>query len=221
MTKRNEICPCGSGKKYKKCCMVLTPKDKWVERALQIGEVWPNNEILVNTYFGVFDYSIKKQWRGACHAVSSILYILLKEQGINCVLSLGFVKTSAFEFPFSHSWLTIDEHIFDIGLYRSNPGFNGNVLFVETSPPIFKGYNLSSNKPTDVSFGVTTDRKNKDQNFKLLSKMTIGQYMDGWKAHKNGLWGEAVEVAKSLNIELEVIDLKTKYSHERFTVSNF
>lgn len=109
-------------KKYKKCCInkILNEKGLWKQRALILGSQYPYNEKLVNTIFAVFDHSVKEAWRGACHGVSSILYILLKEQGIDCCLQLRFVKADSVPFSFCHSWITIDGDTFDVGLYHSN-----------------------------------------------------------------------------------------------------
>lgn len=207
MVGRNDPCPCGSGKKYKKCCVNknLTGIGLWKERALTIS----SEERLVNTFFTVFDHSVKKSWRGACHGLSSILYILLKEQDVNCQLHLGFVKADAVPFSFCHSWITIDGEVFDIGLYRSNPPVVSPNMYVEVSPPIFKGINLETNEPTPIDFDVTTERV--DRIYEQLSRMTLGDYMKGWPDHKDGFWGEIVEIAKKLNIHMNIQELQMKY----------
>jgi hypothetical protein len=217
MVNRNDLCPCGSGKKFKKCCInkALNPMEFWKERALVLGTQYPNNEKLVNTFFAIFDYSLQKNWRGACHGVSSILFILLKEQGIDCKLQLGFVKAPAISFPFCHSWITIEGEVLDIGLYRSNPPI-AHDSYIEVSPPIFKGTDLQTNNPTLISFGITSNRESSDRNYQLLSQMTLGDYMKGWPLHKEGLWGETVEIAKRLNLPVNVQELKAKYANESY-----
>ncbi|WP_182102707.1 YecA family protein [Niallia taxi] len=211
MIGRNDPCPCGSGKKYKKCCINknLDQNGLWKERALSISSHNTYQEQLVNTFFGVFDYSIKKSWRGACHGLSSILYILLKEQGINCELKLGFVKSEMVPFPFCHSWITIDEKVYDIGLYRSNPPVQSPNMYVEVSSPIFNGIDLETNNPTPIAFGVTTERV--DRIYEQLSRMTLGEYLKGWPLHKDGFWGELVEIAAKLGIVVNVMELQEKY----------
>lgn len=208
MVSRNDSCPCGSEKKYKKSCMnkKLDQKGFWKQCALEIGFQYPYNKQLVNTFFAVFEHSVKKAWRGACHGVSSILYILLKEQGINCQLRLGFVKADAINFPFCHSWITIDGEVFDIGLYRSNPNPLSNMMYKEVSPPIFKGVNLETNQPTPISFDVITERV--DRIHEQLSRMTMGDYMKGWPLHKDGFWGEIVEIAEKLDITVDINELQ-------------
>lgn len=212
MVGRNDPCPCGSSKKYKKCCINKNLEEKSLcrKRALVIGAHYPFNYKLVNTFFAVFNHSVKEGWRGACHGVSSIIYILLKEQGINCHLQLGFVKADSVPFAFCHSWITIEGEIFDIGLYRSNPSLFSQNDFLEVSPPIFKGVNLEANQPTQINFDVTTKRT--DKVYEWLSRITIGDYSKGWKLHKDGLWGEIIEISKKIDLEVDIQELHQKYS---------
>lgn len=216
MVGRNDPCPCGSGKKYKKCCMNknLDKNELWKQRALLIGTQYPYNEQLVNTFFAVFDYSVKKNWRGACHGLSCILYILLKEQGVDCQLQLGFVKADAVPFPFCHSWITINGEVFDVGLYRSNPPVPSPNMYVEVSYPIFKGIDIKTNKPTPVFFDVTTERV--DRIYEQLSRMTLGDYMKGWPLHKDGFWGEIVEIAEKLGMTVDINELQEKYAAQPY-----
>jgi hypothetical protein len=216
MVGRNDPCPCGSGKKYKKCCInkTLNENGLWKERALVFDSQYSFNEKLVNTFFAVFDHSVKEAWRGACHGVSSILYILLKEQGIDCHLQLGFVKAESVPFPFCHSWITIDGEIFDVGLYRSNPSIISPNGYLEVSAPIFKGVNLETNQPTPIHFGVTTKRI--DRIYEQLSHMTLGEYLKGWPLHKDGLWGEIIDISKELDITVDIKELQEKYSDQPY-----
>ncbi|KAA6446956.1 SEC-C metal-binding domain-containing protein [Bacillus swezeyi] len=214
MIGRNDPCPCGSNKKYKKCCLnkVTKPFDEWKQRAHQLTE----NEILVETFFVVFNRALKNNWRGACHAVSSILYVLLREQGIDAQLRIGYVSSKKVPVPFSHSWITIDEKPYDIGLYRSNPVNPQDSYFTEVSPPIFKGINLDSQTETDIQFDVNSERESKDKNFQNITKQSLGQYMNDWPKHKNGLWNEVIEAATILGLNLKLNDLKDKYHKIKF-----
>ncbi|PFR60278.1 nucleic acid-binding protein, partial [Bacillus cereus] len=79
----------------------------------------------------------------SCHTVSSILYVLLKEQGFNPKLEIGFVASSKIPKEFCHSWITLDGHLYDIGLYRANDPFNQNSFsYIELSNPIFRGVDI-------------------------------------------------------------------------------
>ncbi|MCU5681268.1 SEC-C domain-containing protein [Bacillus wiedmannii] len=219
MYERNELCPCGSGRKYKKCCIdkIQNPVDIWKQRALQLSSEIPNNERLVETYFAVFNHAMRKQWIGACHALSSILYILLKEQGFNSNLEIGFTKSSKVPFPFCHSWITLDGFPYDVGLYRSHSPFQHDVNpYIEIATPIFKGIDLEDGAVTNISFGVPSNRESIDNNFKQLIKMTLGEYMKNWPNQKNGLWGETIEIAERIGLTLKIDELKAKYYEDRF-----
>ncbi|PFD67695.1 nucleic acid-binding protein [Bacillus thuringiensis] len=219
MYERNEPCPCGSGRKYKKCCIdkIQKPVDIWKQRALQLSSEIPNNERLVETYFAVFNHAMRKQWIGACHALSSILYILLKEQGFKPNLEIGFTNSSKIPFPFCHSWITLDGFPYDVGLYRSHSPFQHDVNpYIEISTPIFKGIDLEDGAVTNISFGVPSNRESIDNNFKQLTKMNLGEYMKNWPNHKNGLWGETIEIAERIGLTLKIDELKAKYYEDRF-----
>ena len=217
---RNEACPCGSGRKYKKCCIdkFLNPQDLWKERALALGIHRAENEKFVDIFFAVFNYSQKKGWRGACHSVSSLLFILLKESGFDCNLKLGFVKAPLLSFPFTHSWITVKNEVFDIGLYRANP-VTETSQFIEVSAPVFQGINLKNNEETRVMFDVSFSQGASDRIYQQLSKMTFSEYMEGWQYHKEGLWGEAVEIGKELNLNLFIPELKEKYGDKLYSQS--
>ncbi|HFJ9374848.1 TPA: YecA family protein [Bacillus nitratireducens] len=222
MYERNEPCPCGSGRKYKKCCInkIENPLDVWEQRAIQLSLEIKNNKNLVDTYFAVFNHAMKKQWIGACHALSSILYVLLKEQGFKPNLEIGFTESSKIPFPFCHSWVTLDGHPYDVGLYRSHSPFQHDMNpYIEISAPIFKGVDIENGAATNVSFGVSSDRESIDNNFKQLTKMTLGEYMGNWPSHKDGLWGETIDIAEKIGLTLKINELKAKYSEDRFQKS--
>lgn len=210
MSGRNEPCPCGSGKKYKKCCLnkVKNPIEVWKQRASQLS----NNKELVETFFAVFEHAKRKNWRGSCHAVSSILCVLLCEQGIDAQLRIGYVRSQKFDATFSHSWITIEDKSYDVGLYRANP-INPLHYYSEVSPPIFKGVNLESFTDTDVIFGVRASSiaEAKDKTFQQIIKLSIEEYMRNWPNHKLGLWNEVIEIADTLGLRLDYEALKTKY----------
>lgn len=210
MSGRNEPCPCGSGKKYKKCCLnkVKNPIEVWKQRANQLS----NNKELVETFFAVFEHAKRKNWRGSCHAVSSILCVLLCEQGIDAQLRIGYVRSQKFDATFSHSWITIEDKSYDVGLYRANP-INPLHYYSEVSPPIFKGVNLESFTDTDVIFGVRASSiaEAKDKTFQQIIKLSIEEYMRNWPNHKLGLWNEVIEIADTLGLRLDYEALKTKY----------
>lgn len=223
MAERNDPCPCGSGKKYKKCCInkeISTPFDIWKQRAFQISTDVKHPEPLVDSFFAVFNHSIKKNWRGACHAISGILYVLLREQGIHAQLKVGFVKSPKVHFEFSHSWVEVDEKVYDLGLYRSNPPVASPNEYQELSAPIFHNIDLEANMETSIRYGVPSVREKTDRNLQTILNMTLGDYMNGWPNHKNGLWGEVIEIADRLGLSLNLHEIKEKYTNEQFSFNS-
>ncbi|MFJ7616183.1 SEC-C metal-binding domain-containing protein [Bacillus cereus] len=219
MYERNEPCPCGSGKKYKKCCInkIQSPIDVLRQRAIHLSLEIKNNDNLVDTYFAVFNHAMRKKWVGACHALSGILYILLKEQGFKPRLEIGFTKSSKIPFPFCHSWINLDGYTYDVGLYRSHSPFKHDINpYIQISNPIFKGIDLEQGKVSNVSFGVSSERESIDNNYNQLIKMTIGEYMDNWPNHKDGLWGETIEIAERIGLNIKIDYLKSEYYEDKF-----
>ncbi|MGN7209729.1 SEC-C metal-binding domain-containing protein [Bacillus velezensis] len=215
MSGRNEPCPCGSGKKYKKCCLnkVENPIEVWKQRANQLS----SSKELIETFFAVFNHAMRKKWTGACHTVSSILYVLLCEQGIDAQLRIGYVRSQKFDATFSHSWITIEDKSYDVGLYRANP-ISPLHYYTEVSPPIFKGINLESFTDTDVIFGVPTksEVEAKDRTLQQIMKVSVGEYMRNAPYHKIGIWIEVIEIAERLGLQLDYEVLKTKYEQIGF-----
>ena len=66
----------------------------------------PDSYKIKKTFFSVLKYIHKNNWTGACHATSSIMFLLLKEQGIDVNLYIGEVARESI--IFDHSWLELD-----------------------------------------------------------------------------------------------------------------
>jgi hypothetical protein len=89
---RNDPCPCGSGKKYKSCHINNASALKW--REIAAGGVLfdhPKKEEILRTFNAMNDDFSDYPNPGACHLLSGIMYILLKEQGIESDLCIGEV----------------------------------------------------------------------------------------------------------------------------------
>ncbi|KIV58585.1 hypothetical protein AM501_05250 [Aneurinibacillus migulanus] len=212
MTRRNDLCPCGSRKKYKRCCGIKNNTndfDIWKSNALEILAVHPQKNVIIETLFATFEHSIAKNWSGACHALSSILYVLLREQEIDVELFLGAVDNNGF--MFSHSWIEIDDEVYDIALYRSNDPRNiGSILTI--SPPIVKTLDITSKRKTNIKHGVEWPELRTNPNAQTIKTLTLGKYMSGWPSHRFGLWGEAEDIAKRINLKVNRKVMQEKFS---------
>lgn len=67
-----------------------------------------------------------------------------------------------------------------------------------------------------MSFGVSSDRESIDNNFNQLIKMTMGEYMDNWPNHKDGLWGETIEIAERIGLNIKIDYLKMSIMRTNF-----
>ena len=113
---RNDPCPCGSGKKYKHCCLLkqAKPKDQRITEIVQ-EQGYPDKvgELLRNAYRFIMDRRIA----GMCHALSSILFVGLTELGFSPEICIGEVDDPLLRTKrFDHSWLLLDGKIIDIAI---------------------------------------------------------------------------------------------------------
>ena len=87
---RNDPCPCGSGKKYKNCCLrkeTMSIPDRIKQAVKESGY----NEDIGNVLANMYRYMERKQWWGACHASCAALYVCLSEIGYKPKLCIGEV----------------------------------------------------------------------------------------------------------------------------------
>lgn len=55
---RNDPCPCGSGKKYKKCCLQKDEKEKIMQQKSKVFQILSDKYFSVQDYFDNFGYSV-------------------------------------------------------------------------------------------------------------------------------------------------------------------
>lgn len=215
---RNDICFCGSGKKYKKCCIVKmqNPQIIWKENFDKIDVSIDRKEELKTIMFDTYEFMKKNDWQGACHALSSIQYILLNEIGLNPKLCIGVVggfKGACFE----HSWIELDNEVYDITVAN---GMND----IKVSEPIIAGVNIATLKRSELVYN--TNQK-LDYPASMIKDMSITEYLDGFTNQpindipaylKCGLWNLIIDFAKKINLELNINDLREKYSKVKRTI---
>lgn len=209
---RNDICFCGSGKKYKKCCMVKmqNPQTIWKENFDKIDIRIDKKEELKNVMFHTYDFISKNNWQGACHAMSSIQYILLNELGISSKLCIGVV--GKYPYKFDHSWIEIDNKIYDITIANGLQG-------IKVSNPIISSINIESLEKMDVTYGVN---EKLDYPANIIKDMSITEYLDGFDSDpeegglstfvKDGIWNLIIKFADNVNLKLDKDYLREKYS---------
>lgn len=221
---RNDECPCGSGIKYKSCCLAKSEKDsfeEWKTNSELLLRDITEKEKITAIYFKLLNIIKKTDWQGGCHAISSIMYILFKEIGLNAVLCLGEVKYK--NVVFDHSWVEVDNKIYDVAILNSLD----NIKLYE---PIINGFNISTKEKSEAIYGGAANQA-QDYYANTVMKISIVDYMDGFPLKllfdkkmiddiKNsydfsveGLWGFVIKTGKLVQLNLNVEQLKNKYKN--------
>lgn len=194
---RNDPCSCGSKLKYKKCCLNKPKFWQWEENSIGIMAEIPAGEAITKTFFELLRFADKKEWTGACHAISAVLHVLLKEQGIHSELCVGEVCVN--HATFSHSWLEINGEVFDVSIYLQDSLSN---------PPVFKGIDVATEQKTVVEYAVPLVYW--DNTARMILKTNFITYMDSFPEQKNGLWDYVIEVGSKIGLDLS-LDVRAKY----------
>ncbi|MPM65084.1 hypothetical protein SDC9_111976 [bioreactor metagenome] len=199
---RNEQCTCGSGEKYKKCCMNKDPFDSWQNNSdIILGDI-DKKENIKSIFFEMLKFIRKENWQGACHASSSVMYVLFKEIGLNPTLYVGEVRSENLSNPFDHSWIEIDDKIVDAAIFLGLNNFQAHA-------PILLNYNIDTVKLTASEYGI--HYLGLDNVAQPLLSMPVVKYMDGFPSRPNGLWDIVAEVASSAGIKLDMQTIREKY----------
>lgn len=214
---RNDICPCGSGKKYKKCCINrgINSLIAWKENFDKLDINVNKKEELKQVLFSSYEIMEKNNWQGACHTLSAIQYIVLNELGLKPKLCMGVVGTGVYDFD--HSWIDIDGKVYDITIANSLDG-------IKNSEPIIAGLNIDTLQETKIEYG-----RDRELDFPAIAikELTLAEYLDGFSNQpkseipeylKDGLWNVIINIAKIVGIELNEEYLREKYSKVKTTV---
>ena len=200
---RNDPCPCGSGKKYKFCCMNGQNKKENIEANVKtIVQTIENGEVLGKIFLDFLSVIKRDNWIGACHAISSSLYVVLREIGFVSKLCIGEVKS--FETPcfFDHSWIEVENKVIDLAI-----GYPLQKITV--SAPILLDLNVETMQTMKVEYGVYKEgmgpiaEKVYNQNFV--------EYMNDKPECENGLWSIVQEICEKNNIQFELNKYREKY----------
>ena len=207
---RNDNCPCKSGKKYKKCCGKITenPLMVWQNNFDSLHIHMENSEELKTVLFSMLNIIKIENWQGACHAVSSVLYVVLNELNLEPKLFIGEVQIGPS--AFDHSWIEIDNKIYDVTLCNGLEG-------VYLSDPVIANVNIETLKHSELSYGVKS-AVGFDPIAQTISKINIVEYMDGYPEYKNGLWHIVDNLGKQLNKDFDIPMLKEKYKNTKWNI---
>ena len=146
----------------------------------QLDKLFPNSPELYKlrkTYLNVLEYIHNQDWMGACHATTSILYVLLKEQGYEVKACMGEVSKPPI--IFDHSWIEYNGKIVDAAI--SNTLIQGLKF-----PPVFLNTDLVSESETEFEYGCASGG-GIDHTARAISEMTIGTYMDSFPGDRKSV----------------------------------
>lgn len=217
MPGRNDVCQCGSGKKYKKCCINKSGDDEikeWKSNSIEsFKENIFNNEQqkhIQDAFFGVLKFIKDTDWKGSCHASSAVLYILLREYRFCPDLIIGEVYSEELKKTFDHSWIELDGKIFDAAIYNTL----SNLYFKE---PVFNSIDLGSNTTSNLKYGVVNAKIGFEA--KSALNMNFKDYMDGFP-YRNGLWGIVEDISFKIGKPIYMKENKDRYNQTKRIFSN-
>lgn len=201
---RNDPCPCGSGKKYKNCCLKKcgTYIKDGVDEKTAIRNIVKEKgyaECVADVLCDLMRYMRDQQWWGACHATTAVMFVALSEMGFSPMACIGEVKANMVGY-FDHSWIELDGKIIDLAcsmsLYGGQP----------VNDPVIFDVDSYTGEKYDLDYGVYY--KGLDGNAKHVMNTEFCDYMDAFPACKNGLW-DVVSIV--LDKKINISELRLKY----------
>jgi hypothetical protein len=220
---RNENCPCGSGKKYKHCCLKLAADIRitWKADISLISSDEKLDTRIGKVFFALLDFLCQTNWAGACHGTSAILYVIYRELGFDPMLCTGVVERGIW--VTGHSWIELGGEIFDAACYFPNEG-------CPKAMPVFNGLELQTLISPEASYGVAVPFESVEDvqimvdNNTTLSKI-LGSELESIEGAR--LWSalDSICVLADIATPLRVIgdsidptDLAEKYKDVRWTL---
>lgn len=197
---RNDPCPCGSGKKYKKCCLLK----QQARLPLDIHDTCVQNGLVdraADAICRLCNYARRRLLLGSCHALSSALYVALRELGIDVQLNIGECYSEKSSF-FDHSWVTVGGRVIDIAVALP---LN---MAMKPSGIVICGIDVETGVSTKVEYG-THSGIGFDMNTKTILSNSFVDYMDAFPFEDNGLW-DVVGIV--LGVPIDVDALRIKYA---------
>ena len=187
--------------------MIQRQLKKW---GIVAQNIVPQPHIKIHkTYFSLLRFIRKANWEGGCHASSSILHLLLSEQGFDSKLFIGEVGVPPI--VFDHSWVEVDQNVYDAAIANTLvKGF--------TFPPVFANIDLDTGDATKLKYGMNSGQ-GFDPAIRHIKQIPFELYMNNFPDHPKGLWGLTKDIGKGIGLRINLGRLRKKYSdtvwHER------
>lgn len=180
----------------------------WINSTQEILRNKPWVLKFTKSFREIIEFIQVNDWQGACHAVSSVFYVLLAEQGIASNLCIGEVQIG--KAVFNHSWIEIDEEVYDVAIILT---LDEKLHF----PPTVRGFNVETGKPTDLRYGVVTGLPD-DPPTHFIKATPFASFMDNFPSHRDGLWGIVIVIGKRIGVNLDVRTIRSKYGSTTWNI---
>jgi hypothetical protein len=175
----------------------------WKSKGITLLKGNKDSKVILNTFCRILDYAEVNNWQGACHAITSIFYVLLMEQNVDCDIYIG--EASLNGIAFNHSWIEIDNKVYDIAIRLTL------IDGLEFSP-VINGIDLITGQPTEFNYGIDSGMDD-DPGAHLAKTLPFAEYMENAPMHPDGLWGITKELANLLGIKFNMDQANEKYKN--------
>lgn len=160
------------------------------------------------TYLALLDYVTREEFRGACHAVTAILHVLLRNQGIVGRLVTGELRRE--QIVFNHSWWELDGKVFDIAVALPlQEELDG--------APVFASADLLTLSQPYWTYGFKSGLED-DPEVWVIKQQSFVEFMDNAPHHRNGLWYIVQKVGQRLKLKLSLNRLREFHVKETWEV---
>jgi hypothetical protein len=157
---------------------------------------------IINPFFQVLRFVVEEPYRGACHASSAILYVLLRELSIDATINIGELGRD--KVCFDHSWVEVGEKVFDIAIARPlEPTLDG--------APIFMSRDLENLNEPFWKYG-TSSGIGDDPFVEIIKAGSFTTFMDNAPFHENGLWHFVQKFGNRCGLKISLNKARQKYS---------
>ena len=174
------------------------------------------NEVsLEDIYKSMLDYVVDNEFTGACHSTSAAMFVLLSELGMNPKLKIGEVYSLSNKVCFDHSWIEMDNQIFDVAIgYPQPPELGGQSV----CGPIFNSIDLNTDQDADICFRYKTVQGLGEPALSV-SGWTLQEYNDNEDTGID-IWDFTILIGSKCNLNLNRHSLIEKYGSIRRELVN-
>lgn len=135
----------------------------------------------------LYSYMRSKRFIGGCHALSSVLYVVLSELGQNPSLCIGECEKRGLK-SFDHSWICVDEKVIDLAIYMPL-----TMPINSVSGPVVFNVDIVTMMPTETIYGLNTGLPLSDET-ELVINTPFVEYMSRFPGERGGLWTLARQI---------------------------